>query len=49
MVTIPYSIGEFANIIGLTTSTLRYYEKEGLLTPHRNDHNIREFTDQDID
>nr|WGD95418.1 MerR family DNA-binding transcriptional regulator [Bacillus subtilis] len=30
MVTIPYSIGEFANIIGLTTSTLRYYEKEGL-------------------
>ncbi|WP_436835276.1 MerR family transcriptional regulator [Bacillus subtilis] len=48
MVTIPYSIGEFANIIGVTTSTLRYYEKEGLLTPHRNENNIREFTDHDI-
>ncbi|WP_083427945.1 MerR family transcriptional regulator [Bacillus sp. FMQ74] len=45
---IPYSIGEFANIIGVTTSTLRYYEKEGLLTPHRNENNIREFTDRDI-
>ncbi len=48
VVTIPYSIGEFANIIGVTTSTLRYYEKEGLLTPHRNENNIREFTDHDI-
>lgn len=46
---IPYSIGEFANIIGVTTSTLRYYEKEGLLTPHRNENNnIREYTDHDI-
>ncbi|MEI1422286.1 MerR family transcriptional regulator [Bacillus cabrialesii] len=34
VVAIPYSIGEFANIIGVTTSTLRYYEKERLLTPH---------------
>nr|WGD95419.1 MerR family transcriptional regulator [Bacillus subtilis] len=24
-------------------------KKKGYLTPHRNDHNIREFTDQDID
>ncbi|MEC1587108.1 MerR family transcriptional regulator [Bacillus spizizenii] len=47
-VTIPYSIGEFANIISVTTSTLRYYEKEGLLNPHRNENNIREFTDHDI-
>ncbi|MCI4168305.1 MerR family DNA-binding transcriptional regulator [Bacillus spizizenii] len=38
---IPYSIGEFANIISVTTSTLRYYEKEGLLNPHRNKNNIR--------
>lgn len=45
---ISYSIGEFANIIGVTTSTLRFYEKEGLLTPHRNENNIREYTDQDI-
>ncbi|WP_390894829.1 MerR family DNA-binding transcriptional regulator [Bacillus spizizenii] len=37
----PYSIGEYANIISVTTSTLRYYEKEGLLNPHRNKNNIR--------
>ncbi|MGG3575156.1 MerR family transcriptional regulator [Bacillus gobiensis] len=43
-----YSIGEFAKIVGVTTSTLRYYEKEGLLTPHRNENNLREFTDHDI-
>ena len=43
-----YSIGKFAKIVGVTTSTLRYYEKEGLLTPHRNEHNLREFTDHDI-
>lgn len=48
MDTITYSIGEFAKITGMTTSTLRYYEKEGLLIPHRNENNIREFTDQDI-
>ncbi|WP_211746195.1 MerR family transcriptional regulator [Paenibacillus sp. Marseille-Q4541] len=43
-----YSIGEFANIVGVTTSTLRYYEMEGLLAPRRNENNIREYTDQDI-
>lgn len=43
-----YSIGEFAKIVGVTTSTLRYYEKEGVLTPHRNENNLREFTDYDI-
>ena len=43
-----YSIGEFAKIVGVTMSTLRYYEKEGLLTPHRNETNLREYTDSDI-
>jgi DNA-binding transcriptional MerR regulator len=43
-----YSIGEFAEIVGVTTSTLRYYEKEGLLTPLRNENNLREFTDYDV-
>lgn len=43
-----YSIGEFAKMIGVSTSTLRYYEKEGLLTPRRDENNIREFTDDDI-
>ncbi|AWV36732.1 MerR family transcriptional regulator [Paenibacillus odorifer] len=44
----PYSIGEFAEIVGVNKSTLRYYEMEGLLTPHRSDNNLREYTDQDI-
>ena len=43
-----YSIGKFAEIVDLTASTLRYYEKEGLITPHRNENNLREFTDYDI-
>jgi DNA-binding transcriptional MerR regulator len=46
--TIIYSIGEFAEILGVTPSTLRYYEQEGLLTPRRNKNNLREFTDYDI-
>lgn len=48
MDTITYSIGEFAEILGVTPSTLRYYEQEGLLTPRRNKNNLREFTDYDI-
>jgi DNA-binding transcriptional MerR regulator len=43
-----YSIGEFAKIVGVTTSMIRYYEKEGLLTPYRNENNLRKFTDYDI-
>lgn len=48
MDTITYSIGKFAEILGVTPSTLRYYEQEGLLTPRRNKNNLREFTDYDI-
>ncbi|MDQ0088958.1 DNA-binding transcriptional MerR regulator [Paenibacillus anaericanus] len=43
-----YSIGEFAEIVGVNKSKLRYYEMEGLLTPHRNENNLREYTDHDI-
>ena len=45
---LSYSIGEFAKIIGVTTSMLRYYEKEGLLTPERDENNVREYTENDI-
>lgn len=32
-----YKIGEFSQIVGLTTKTLRYYDKEGILSPsYRN-------------
>ena len=29
-----YSIGEFANLIGVSTATLRLWEKQGKLIPH---------------
>ncbi|RUT45432.1 MerR family transcriptional regulator [Paenibacillus anaericanus] len=48
MRSMTYSIGEFAEIVGVNKSTLRYYEMEGLLTPHRNENNLREYTDHDI-
>lgn len=44
-----YLIGEFAEAIGIPTSTLRYYEKEGLIKPERDSNNIRLFTEMDRD
>lgn len=43
-----YSIGEFSKMIGIPTSTLRYYESEGLLKPNRDENNLRIYTDYDI-
>ncbi|TPR42987.1 MerR family transcriptional regulator [Apilactobacillus micheneri] len=43
-----YSIGEFANKVGLTTYTLRYYEKEKLILPKRDENDRRYYTEQDI-
>lgn len=44
-----YSIGEVSNITGITNSTLRYYDKEGLLpTIGRSNGGIRVFTDLEI-
>lgn len=44
-----YKIGEVADQTGLTTDTLRYYEKFGLLPKvTRNTSGIREYTDKDI-
>lgn len=44
-----YTIGEVAKKMNLTTSTLRYYEKEGLL-PHvqRSQNGIRGFQESDL-
>lgn len=45
-----YSIGEVSQKIGLSTHTLRYYEKEGLLySINRKSNGLREFTDNDIE
>ncbi len=44
-----YTIGEMANKLGVAPSTLRYYEKEGLLPfVERTDGGIRTFKDDDI-
>ncbi|MEJ8305172.1 MerR family transcriptional regulator [Saccharibacillus sacchari] len=43
-----YSIGEFAAIVGVPASTLRYYEKEGLITPRRDANQVREYEEGDI-
>lgn len=46
--TAQYSIGDFAKLTGLSTYTLRYYEKEKLITPARDNHERRFYTEHDI-
>ncbi|WP_420842964.1 MerR family transcriptional regulator [Fructilactobacillus carniphilus] len=43
-----YSIGEFAKKTGLSTYTLRYYERENLIVPHRDEKQRRFYTEQDV-
>jgi DNA-binding transcriptional MerR regulator len=45
-----YSIGEVSKMLDLSISTLRYYDKEGLLPlVNRTEGNIRVFDDSDIE
>ena len=45
-----YSARETAEITGLSTATLRYYEKEKLLPPiARNSQKYRQYTDEDME
>jgi len=43
-----YAIGEFSSITGVSIYTLRYYEKENLITPKRKDNGRRLYSDGDI-
>lgn len=44
-----YSIGEVANILNIPASTLRYYDREGLLSNvRRSNGGIRVFSDREI-
>ncbi|MDO5520848.1 MAG: MerR family transcriptional regulator [bacterium] len=44
-----YSIGEVGKLLNLTSYTLRYYEKEGLLPNiQRSESGIRRFTEADL-
>jgi MerR family transcriptional regulator/heat shock protein HspR len=44
-----YSISVVAKMFDVHQQTIRLYEKEGLITPHRSDGNTRQFTDEDVD
>jgi len=45
-----YSIGQVAEKTGLSSYTLRYYDKEGLMPfVHRGNGGRREFTENDMD
>ncbi len=45
-----YSIGQVAKKLGLTTHTLRYYDKEGLLpSVHKSSSGLRVFTEKDLE
>lgn len=44
-----YSIGEVSKLTGLSVPTLRYYDKEGLISNiNRNENGLRDFTEQDL-
>jgi MerR family transcriptional regulator/heat shock protein HspR len=43
-----YVISVAARMLDMQTHTLRYYEKVGIITPHRSRGNIRLYSDRDI-
>lgn len=43
------TIKEVEKIVGMTSANIRYYEKEGLITPKRNNsNNYRDYSEEDI-
>ncbi|MBQ3091914.1 MAG: MerR family DNA-binding transcriptional regulator, partial [Clostridia bacterium] len=45
-----YTIGEMADLLGVAASTLRYYDKEGLLPfVERTSGGIRKFKEADLE
>ena len=43
-----YLIGQFSKLSGFSIDTLRYYEKQKLLFPNRDENNRRIFTEKDL-
>ncbi len=43
-----YVISVAAKLLGIRTHTLRYYEKIGIIEPHRSRGNIRLYSDRDL-
>ncbi|MDR2932105.1 MAG: MerR family transcriptional regulator [Oscillospiraceae bacterium] len=44
-----YSISQVAERFNLEPHTIRYYEKEGIISPNKTDKGIRAFTEADAD
>lgn len=44
-----YVISVAARMLSVQTHTLRYYEKIGIIEPHRSQGNIRLYSERDID
>lgn len=44
----PYSISQMAQRFGVEPHTLRFYEKEGIITPERTESGIRCYTDENV-
>lgn len=42
-------IKELENLLSISRSIIRFYEKQGLFSPERKNNNYREYTEQDID
>ena len=42
-------IKELEDILSISRSNIRFYEKQGLFSPERKDNNYREYTEQDIE
>ncbi|BCA85916.1 MerR family transcriptional regulator [Enterococcus saigonensis] len=43
-----YRIGEFSKLTGFSEHTLRFYEKKGLVSPRRNESNLRLYSEDDV-
>ncbi|MEE6452294.1 MerR family transcriptional regulator [Gottfriedia acidiceleris] len=43
-----YSIGEVAQMLGISTHTLRYYEKEQIILPDRNENGERLYSESHV-
>lgn len=44
-----FKIGEAAELLNTTVRTIRYYEEEGLLLPHRTDGGTRLYSEHHVD
>lgn len=42
-------IKELENVLSISRSNIRFYEKQGLFSPERKDNNYREYTERDIE